>query len=168
MPRRRAGRQEGDFGSGLGFRVLSLPYGLPEAATPVKRRSVSPEQRVLTETVMLQRATQDDPRALARFGGQVRDIVDPDGPPLPDDDPVRPERQLRRHLRRDGAMEFKGCLDAENAQLFEMLLKPYDKPHPDDDDNRGYAERAGDAFVDVLRMAANCLITSVKGDPQTA
>jgi hypothetical protein len=115
------------------------------------------EQRVQAERVMLAQAAEDDPRALARFGGRVRDIVDPDGPPPPvDDDPVRPERELRRHTRRDGTMEFKGHLDAETAQQLEALLKPFEKSDPGVVEHRGYAERAGDAFLDVLKLAANC------------
>ncbi|TCO52389.1 HNH endonuclease signature motif containing protein [Actinocrispum wychmicini] len=114
------------------------------------------EQRATAEQVMLTRAAEDDPKALLRFGTRVRDIVDPDGPPPPEEEPIRPERMLRRHTRRDGSMEFKGHLDLESAQLFENLLKPFEKPHPEGNDTRGYAERAGDAFADVLRMAANC------------
>jgi hypothetical protein len=118
---------------------------------------LTPEQRVQAERVMVAQAGEDDPRALARFGARVRDIVDPDGPPPPlDDDPVLPERELRRHIRRDGTMEFKGRLDAETASLFEALLKPFDKSDPGVAEHRGYAERAGDAFADVLKLAANC------------
>jgi hypothetical protein len=35
-------------------------------------------------------------------------------------------------------------------------LKPFEKLHPDGNDTRSHSERAGDAFADVLRMAANC------------
>jgi hypothetical protein len=105
---------------------------------------------------MVTQASEDDPRALARFAARVRDIVDPDGPPPPVDDPVRPERELRRHIRHDGTMDFKGRLDAETAQLFEALLKPFDKSDPGVIEHRGYAEQAGDAFADVLKLAANC------------
>jgi hypothetical protein len=117
---------------------------------------LTPAQRAQAEQVMLEQASDDDPRALARFGARVRDIVDPDGPPPPDDDPARPERELRRHIRRDGTMDFKGHLDAETAQLFEALLKPFDKSDPGVAEHRGYAERAGDAFAEVLKLAANC------------
>jgi hypothetical protein len=117
---------------------------------------LTPEQRAQAEQVMLAQAAEDDPRALARFGARVRDIVDPDGTPPPEDDPVRPARELRRRIRRDGTMEFKGHLDAETAQLFEALLKPFDKSDPGVAEHRGYAERAGDAFADVLKLAANC------------
>jgi hypothetical protein len=115
-----------------------------------------PEQRDQAEQVMVAQAGEDDPRALARFGARVRDIVDPDGPRPPDDDPVLPERELRRHIRRDGTMEFKGRLDAETTSLFEALLKPFDKSDPGVVEHRGHAERAGDAFADVLKLAANC------------
>jgi hypothetical protein len=84
----------------------------------------------------------------------VRDIVDPDGPPPVDDEPQRPERELRRHRRRDGGMEFNARLDAESAALFDALLAPSEKREADDD--RSHAERAGDAFLDVLKKAANC------------
>ncbi|TCO53707.1 HNH endonuclease signature motif containing protein [Actinocrispum wychmicini] len=113
------------------------------------------EQRAMAEQVMLDRAAEDDPKALTRFASRVRDIVDPDGPPPLDDEPQRPARSLRRHLRRDGTLEFTGHLDLDAAQLFENLLKPFEKPHPEGNDTRGYAERAGDAFADVLKMAAH-------------
>src|SRR5882724_5327921 len=115
---------------------------------------LDPEQRAVAEQVMLERAAEDDPAALARFGWRVRDIVDPDGPPPVDNEPQRPERELHRHTRRDGTMDFKGRLDATNAALFNALLTPFEKREPDDD--RGHAERAGDALADVLKMAANC------------
>jgi uncharacterized protein DUF222 len=112
------------------------------------------EQRALAEKVMLERAAEDDPAALARFGWKVRDLVDPDGPPPVDNEPQRPDRELHRHMRRDGGMDFKGRLDATNAALLDALLVPFEKREADDD--RGHAERAGDALVDVLKMAANC------------
>ena len=117
---------------------------------------LAPEQRAHAEHVLLEQAAEDDPRALARFGARVRDIVDPDGPPPPVDDPVCPERMLQRHIRRDGTMVFTGHLDAETAHLFEALLKPFDKSDPEVPDHRTYTERAGDAFQDVLKLAANC------------
>jgi hypothetical protein len=118
--------------------------------------SLDPGQLAQAEELMVNQAGQDDPRVLARFGGRIRDIVDPDGPPPVDDEPVRPERELRRHMRRDGSMEFKGKLDAETAQLLEALLKPFEKSDPGVVEHRGHAERAGDALGDVLKMAANC------------
>ncbi|MFC0109718.1 HNH endonuclease signature motif containing protein [Kibdelosporangium aridum] len=111
------------------------------------------EKVALAEELMVEQAAEDDPNALARFGERVvRDIVDPDGKPPDFDEPERPERELRRHVYRDGRMEFKGRLDAETAALFDALLKPFEKSR----DARGYAERGGDAFADVLQQAANC------------
>nr|WP_042194543.1 HNH endonuclease signature motif containing protein [Kibdelosporangium sp. MJ126-NF4]CEL21395.1 putative HNH endonuclease domain protein [Kibdelosporangium sp. MJ126-NF4]CTQ96038.1 putative HNH endonuclease domain protein [Kibdelosporangium sp. MJ126-NF4] len=116
---------------------------------------LKPDKVALAEELMVERATEDDPNALARYGERwVRDIVDPDGKPPHDDEPQRPERELRRHVLRDGRMEFKGRLDAEAAALFEALLAPFEKREPGD--ARGYAERGGDAFADVLQQAANC------------
>ncbi|MBP2325867.1 hypothetical protein JOF56_006252 [Kibdelosporangium banguiense] len=118
-------------------------------------RHLEPEQLVQAEELLVAQAAHDDPGALARYANRcVREIVDPDGPPPPDDEPQRPERELRRHTFRDGRMEFKGRLDAETAALLEALLAPFEKP--ESDDLRGYAERGGDAFADVLQKAANC------------
>jgi hypothetical protein len=116
---------------------------------------LEPSQRVMAETEMVKRAAEDDPNALTRFGSRMRDIVDPDGPPPPDPDPKRPPRQFVRHTRRDGVVEFKGYLDPESGHKLEMLMKPFMKPFNEQDD-RGHAERAADAFVDVLQLATNC------------
>jgi hypothetical protein len=116
---------------------------------------LEPSQRVVAETEMVKRAAQDDPNALARFGSRVRDIVDPDGPPPPDPEPKRPPRQFVRHTRRDGVVEFKGYLDPESGHKLDMLMKPFMKPFTEED-GRGHAERAADAFVEVLQLAANC------------
>jgi hypothetical protein len=116
---------------------------------------LDPEQRALAEELLIERATEDDPNAVARYGDRrVRDLVDPDGPPPTDHEPQRPERELHRHTFRDGRMEFKGRLDPETAAQFNALLAPFDKREKDD--TRGPAERAGDAFTDVLQLAANC------------
>lgn len=118
-------------------------------------KHLEPEKLAWAEELMVVRAAEDDPAALARYGNRwVRDIVDPDGTPPPDDEPRKPERELRRHVYRDGRMDFKGRLDPETAALFEALLAPFDKR--DSSDTRGYAERGGDAFADVLQKAANC------------
>jgi hypothetical protein len=113
------------------------------------------EQLAWAEELMIERAAEDDPAALARYGERwVRDIVDPDGTPPVDDEPQRAERELRRRIFRDGHMEFKGRLDAETAAKFDALLTPFDKRQSDD--TRSPAERSGDAFADVLQLAANC------------
>jgi hypothetical protein len=110
------------------------------------------EQLAWAEELMIERAAEDDPAALARYGERwVRDIVDPDGTPPVDDEPQRAERELRRRIFRDGHMEFKGRLDPETA---DALLAPFDKRQSDD--TRSPAERSGDAFADVLQLAANC------------
>jgi hypothetical protein len=117
---------------------------------------LEPEKRAIAERKMLERAAQDDPRALARYGTRVRDIVDPDGPPPPDTDPQRPERQLQIHTRRSGVTEFKGYLDPATGPLLTGLVKLLDTPLVGEVDDRGYAERAADAFVDILKKASNC------------
>jgi hypothetical protein len=148
LPQTAAALARGEVGSEHVDVIRKMLAGLPQLGT---------EKRAEAERVLLEQASEDDPRALARFGARVRDIVDPDGPPPPaDDEPVRPERELRRRIKRDGSMEFSGRLDAESAQLFQAVLAPFDKSDPGVEDHRGYAERAGDALVDVLKLAGNC------------
>jgi hypothetical protein len=147
LPLTAAALARGEIGSGHVDVIHKTLKDLPQ---------LDAEQRAMAEELMLSRAAEDDPKALGRFGGRVRDIIDPDGPPPPEDEPKRPERELRRHIRRDGGMDFKGRLDREYAQLFEAMLKRLEKSDPEVPHTRGYAERAGDAFADVLKMAANC------------
>jgi hypothetical protein len=52
-------------------------------------------------------------------------------------------------------MAFNGYVDAEHASRFKAMLEPAEK-FRDKDDTRGYAERAGDTFVEILLKAANC------------
>jgi hypothetical protein len=113
------------------------------------------EQVAWAEQLMIERAAEDEPAALARYGNRwVRDIVDPDGTPPVDDEPRRAERELRRQVFRDGHMEFTGRLDPETAAKFDALLAPFDKRQSDD--TRSPVERSGDAFADILQLAANC------------
>ncbi|MET0135874.1 MAG: DUF222 domain-containing protein [Kibdelosporangium sp.] len=119
-------------------------------------KHLEPEKLALAEELMVARAAEDEPAALARYGARwVRDLVDPDGTPPVDDEPRRPERELRRHVRRDGRMELKAWLDAETGAGLEALLAPFEQRR-DAADDRGHAERAGDAFAEVLQLAANC------------
>jgi hypothetical protein len=141
LPETAAALARGDIGSDHVDVIRATLKDLPH---------LDPQQRALAEKVMLDRAVEDDAKALARFGWRVRDIVDPDGPPPVDNEPQRPTRELRRHMRRDGSMDFKGRLDAINAALFNALIDTLMKMREANDD-RGHAERAGDALVDVLK-----------------
>ena len=116
---------------------------------------LDPETRVLAEKTMLEQAAEHDPNALARFGWHLRDLVDPDGPPPVDNEPKRPDRELHRRQRRDGSWDYKIRLDPINGALMNSLTASFEKMREANDD-RGHAERAGDAFVDLLKKAANC------------
>ncbi|MET0131980.1 MAG: DUF222 domain-containing protein [Kibdelosporangium sp.] len=126
------------------------------AKTLGSMKHLEPEKLALAEELMVARAAEDEPAALARYGVRwVRELVDPDGTPPVDDEPQRPERMLRRHVRRDGRVEFKGWLDPESGAHLEALIGPLEQRRGADDD-RGHAERAGDAFAEVLHLAGNC------------
>jgi hypothetical protein len=121
-------------------------------------KHLSPEKRACAEDHMVaQAADDDDPKALERFGDRVKDIVDPDGVLPPDQEPKQPARKFSRRTFRDGHSEFWGRLDRESTNLLDELMKPFNKPHSDVEgpDTRSADERAGDAFAEVLRQAAN-------------
>jgi hypothetical protein len=120
-------------------------------------KHLSPEKRACAEEHMVAQAADDDPKALERFGDRVKDIVDPDGVLPPDQEPKQPARKFSRRTFRDGHSEFWGRLDRESTNLLDELMKPFNKPHSDVEgpDTRSADERAGDAFAEVLRQAAN-------------
>jgi hypothetical protein len=146
---------------------------LPHTAAALARGEVNPEhvdvihkalkglphldaaKRVEAEQSMLTHAAKHDPKALARIGWHLRDLIDPDGPPPVDTEPKRPERELHRHQRRDGSWEYKIRLDPVNGGILNSLTGPFEKRR-DATDDRGHAEIAADALVDVLKKASNC------------
>ncbi|MEV4312116.1 DUF222 domain-containing protein [Actinocrispum sp. NPDC049592] len=117
---------------------------------------LEPEKLALAESTMVAQAAEDDPNALARFGTRVRNIVDPDGPPPPDPEPKQPDRILHIRARRDGGLDFRGHLPAEDAHLLHPVIKKGEQRPTDRADDRCQAERTADAFVETLRMAAQC------------
>src|SRR5256885_11928374 len=146
LPVTAAALQRGDLGSDHVKVIQKTLKGLEH---------LNPAKLALAEAYLVAQALDDAPHILSRHAGRVREMVDPDGPPPDDRDRVMPERMLQRQIRSDGRMHYKGYLDPESSALFEAMLKPFEKPDPEIADDRGYAERAGDAFADVLRMAAS-------------
>ncbi len=128
---------------------------------------LEPEKLALAESTMVAQAAEDDPNALARFGTRVRAIVDPDGPPPPDPEPAQPARMLHTRARRDGGIDFRGHLPAEDAHLLHPVIRKGEQRPSDPADDRGPAERTADAFVETLRMAAQCPANPAKNGLRT-
>ncbi|MEV4320576.1 DUF222 domain-containing protein [Actinocrispum sp. NPDC049592] len=147
--------------------------GIGSEAVDVIRKTLKdlpdlePEKLALAESTMVAQAAEDDPNALARFGTRVRNIVDPDGPPPPDPEPKQPDRMLHIRARRDGGLDFRGHLPAEDAHLLHPVIKKGEQRPSDRTDDRCQAERVADAFVETLRMAAQCPAKPTKNGLRT-
>ncbi|WP_199432069.1 HNH endonuclease signature motif containing protein [Qaidamihabitans albus] len=127
------------------------------------------EDRVLAEKILSEAAAASEPRILARLGREIRDRLDPDGNMPKDSDLERPLRRLEMRERRDGGVSGSFELDAEAGALLSGLLSPLTAPRgTDGPDPRGREARYGDAFVEVLTLAARCPETPGEaGEPVT-
>jgi hypothetical protein len=107
------------------------------------------------EATLVNTAYSADARTITKLGRMILERLDQDGPEPRDADLTRQPNELRTHTTREGRMRFTGDIDAEAAALFTELLGPLAKPRPTNGrDPRDTPERLGDAFVDILRLAA--------------
>ncbi|MEU6643482.1 DUF222 domain-containing protein, partial [Saccharomonospora sp. NPDC046836] len=114
-------------------------------------------------------AIVSEPRIIARLGREIRDRLDPDGAEPKDEALIRPKRWLDFHETADGVTGTFG-LDKETGTLLSNLLSPLTTPRSSDDgpDLRSRDERCGDAFTEILALAARCPDTPTEaGEPVT-
>ncbi|MFC0430593.1 HNH endonuclease signature motif containing protein [Kutzneria buriramensis] len=78
-------------------------------------------------------------------------LLDQDGPE-PRDDPARPKREFHYNNRPDGSVAFRGTIDSESGAMLAALISPLAKPKADD--TRTTPQRQGDAFADMIELAA--------------
>ena len=134
--------------------------------------SASVEDRTMAEKILCEAATAGEPRLVARLGREIQQRLDPDGEEPRDTDPVRPQRRLDICEKRDGGIAGSFDLDTETGALLTNLLSPLTEPRPateeEGPDIRSPAERRGDAFADILRLAIRCPdVPSEAGEPAT-
>ena len=132
--------------------------------------AASAEDRVMAEKILCEAATAGEPGIVARLGREIQRRLDPDGHEPDDHDPVRPERRLDVRERHGGGVAGSFDLDAENGAVLSALLSPLTEPRAGEDgpDLRSPAERRGDAFAEVLRLAAKCPdVPTEAGEPAT-
>jgi hypothetical protein len=79
-------------------------------------------------------------------------LLDQDGPE-PKDDLAQPKREFDYGSRADGSVAFRGTIDAESGALLAALISPLAKP-TSGTDCRTTPQRQGDAFVDIVELAA--------------
>jgi hypothetical protein len=137
------------------------------AALPV---TATVEDRTTAEKILTQAATSSEPFLVARLGREIQRRLDPDGNEPREKDLLRPSRRLDLHERQDGGVSGSFDLDTETGALLTALLSPLTAPCPTDEgpDPRSPGERRGDAFRDILALAAKCEETpSEAGEPVT-
>ncbi|MFD2416356.1 HNH endonuclease signature motif containing protein [Amycolatopsis pigmentata] len=136
--------------------------GLPDTA--------SPEDRAIAEKILCEAAITSEPSHVKRLGDEIALRLDPDGDEPKDKDLLRPQRRLDVQETRDGRVLGRFDLDTETGALLTTLLSPHTAPQPTEDepDRRSRSERYGDAFRDILTLAAQCESTpSEAGEPAT-
>ncbi|MFC0437667.1 HNH endonuclease signature motif containing protein [Kutzneria buriramensis] len=78
-------------------------------------------------------------------------LLDQDGPE-PKDDLAQPKREFHYGSRPDGSVAFRGTIDQESGALLAALISPLAKPTADD--TRTTPQRQGDAFTEIIELAA--------------
>jgi Domain of unknown function (DUF222)/HNH endonuclease len=120
--------------------------------------SVDADQREWAEGILVQAATDLDPRTLGKLGARLRAELDPDDAPPSERELAQPCNELRFTVKPNGRLTFRGELDPEASALFQTVLSPLAKPQPSSaqgPDPRSGAERHGDALVEILHLAAD-------------
>ncbi|QWF77850.1 hypothetical protein HUW46_01243 [Amycolatopsis sp. CA-230715] len=119
--------------------------------------AVSGEDREFAEQTLVELARRAGVREIGKAGKEILDRLDPDGPE-PRDIP-EPRRELNVHQRKDGSAKFDGYLDPVSAAKTLALLDPLAQSSEGDQDGelvrRSRAERYGDAFMEIIALAAS-------------
>ncbi|GAA1970125.1 DUF222 domain-containing protein [Amycolatopsis minnesotensis] len=116
--------------------------------------TVPVEEREKTEKTLVDLARTATTAEVAEAGRRLRDTLDPDGAE-PRDTP-EPSRTFRYRQGKDGSIKFDGYLDPVSGAKTLALLEPLALPHKEDNPLvRGKAERYGDAFMEIVDLAAS-------------
>lgn len=112
--------------------------------------------RERVETALVDQARDHEPGYVREYGKALLDLIDQDGPEPSAADLTEPVNTLRYTRNRNGRLKLTADLDAETGELLDALLSPSSKPQPISPsipDPRPAAQRLGDAFCDLIRLA---------------
>jgi Domain of unknown function (DUF222) len=116
------------------------------------------EHRDLVETTLTDTARVCSPHTVAKHGSVLLSHInqDPANPKL-EDEQAEPRNTFHYTRTRNGGIKYRGHADAETADELEAMFGPLAKPQKQPDgspDPRSPAERQGDAFCDIVHLAA--------------
>ncbi|QUQ62506.1 HNH endonuclease signature motif containing protein [Kutzneria sp. CA-103260] len=110
-------------------------------------------QRDEVEAALLEKAAEFDGATLRVIARHILQLLDQDGKAPDDRELAEPKRELHLTSRKDGSVVFRGKIDQESGAKLTALLSPLAKP-TSADDNRTTPERQGDAFAEIIDLAA--------------
>jgi hypothetical protein len=116
---------------------------------------VSVEQAESAERILVEAAHSLAPRDLKGVATQLRDTIDPDGPP-PNEAEIARRRDVTLVPLPDGTVKLAGLLDPVTGATALAYLTARSAPRPDDAtgrDERSAGQRRHDAFAELLRLA---------------
>jgi hypothetical protein len=113
------------------------------------------EELLVAEQQMVEAARHLRPGELKKFGRQIRDVLDTDGPEPAEEAAAR--REALRLMNAEQGVKFSGFLANDNAELFRTLVEAAAKPHKVDGqlDQRSREKRQADALTQILTAAAD-------------
>jgi hypothetical protein len=109
--------------------------------------------REKVETALLADAPKFEGRKFEMLAKRILLHLDQDGKAPDDRELAYPKREFHYDTRRDGSVVFRGYVDSESGAKLAALLGPLAKPKSGKDP-RTTAERHGDAFAEIIELAA--------------
>jgi 5-methylcytosine-specific restriction endonuclease McrA len=119
-----------------------------------KTLAEAPEgEREQVEAFLLDKAKAFDGDKFKALGRHILQVLDQDGKAPDDRELARPKREFHCTTRRDGSVVFRGHTDAESGATLTALMSAMAKPKSGKDP-RTTPERQGDAFAEIIELAA--------------
>lgn len=106
------------------------------------------------EAALLEKAAEFDGSALKKIGQRILQLLDQDGKEPDDRELAEPRREFHYTSGRDGAVVFRGKIDAESGAKLVATIGPLAKP-TSAGDVRTTPQRQGDAFAEIVELAAD-------------
>lgn len=110
--------------------------------------------REKVEAALLENAVEFDGASLRIIARRILQNLDQDGKAPDDRELAEPKREFHYSSRNDGSVVFRGKIDPESGAKLAALISPLAKP-TSATDARTTPERQGDAFAEIIELAAS-------------